>query len=134
VFGPSIPSAAALRSAFIRLHVRALNPALARNPAITRRLATAPLAGHELRSEHKVRLVLVVRPTPESEVFDFRTPAASDGLDVIELQVPTLVTSVPVRSQERAPSPIPLPHRPPDMCRDVSSELRSLLERMPNCF
>jgi hypothetical protein len=84
---------------------------------VPRRLA---LPAHEVRSECAFGRVLIVRPAPQPDPGHGRPSAPHHGLDVIELEPGALQATAPGGAHERASSAIALPHRAPDLGRDVA--------------
>lgn len=79
------------------------------------------LAGlaHRPDAEDLLGFIAVMCPAPQLDVLDRRLPAGRVGLDVMELQEAPLLAAPPRAADERALPAVALPHRPPDLCRDV---------------
>ena len=90
------------------------------------RLVRRPRLPHQQRQstpEVLLRLVHVVRATPELDVLDRGRTTNGVGTHVVKLEEPALGTA-PVRSDERAPATVAPPHLPPHGGRNVARARR----------
>ncbi len=95
-------------------------------PDRVHRRVRSPRLPHQQRQsspEILLRLVQVVRSTPQFDVLDRRLTTDSMGFNVMELEEPALGTA-PVRPHERAPAAVALPHLPPHGGRNVTRTRR----------
>jgi hypothetical protein len=78
---------------------------------------------HEPGSERVLGCVLIVGAAPEAQAIHVGHAAASERLDMVELEEAAGRTPMSVRADERAPATIALPHRAPDPGGDIACPL-----------
>src|SRR5882672_4934867 len=82
------------------------------------------LALHEPRTEHSLRLKLIVGSASETHSLQGRPSSACDRVDMIEFEESRRGAAFSARAYERAPPCVPFPHGAPNKRRYVTLATR----------